>query len=143
VSSRLIEENPMSVFNFAVAGLLVVAGGLVSVVAQAQQAGTHRTELSKNDISIPGWQAVQLRVDIDPGKIAPNHRHPGEEIIYVVEGTIEYQLEGKPPATLKAGDVLFVPKGVIHSAKNVGQTNAAEIGTYIVPKGKPLVEWIK
>jgi len=133
----------MSVFNFAVAGLLAVAGGLVSVVAQAQQAGTHRTELSKNDISIPGWQAVQLRVDIDPGKIAPNHRHPGEEIIYVVEGTIEYQLEGKPPATLKAGDVLFVPKGVIHSAKNVGKTNAAEIGTYIVPKGKPLVEWIK
>lgn len=133
----------MSVLNFAALSLLVVAGSLVPHAAQAQQTGTHRTELSKNDISIPGWEAVQLRVDIDPGKIAPNHRHPGEEIIYVVEGTIEYQLEGKPPATLKAGDVLFVPKGVIHSAKNVGQTNAAEIGTYIVPKGKPLVEWIK
>jgi len=133
----------MSVLNFAALSLLVVAGSLVPHAALAQQTGTHRTELSKNDISIPGWEAVQLRVDIDPGKIAPNHRHPGEEIIFVVEGTIEYQLEGKPPATLKAGDVLFVPKGVIHSAKNVGQTNAAEIGTYIVPKGKPLVEWVK
>lgn len=133
----------MSMLNVTAASLLVVAGSLVSHAAQAQLAGTHRTELSENDISIPGWEAVQLRVDIDPGKIAPNHRHPGEEIIYVVEGTIEYQLEGKPPVTLKAGDVLFVPKGVIHSAKNVGQTNAAEIGTYVVPKGKPLVEWTK
>jgi quercetin dioxygenase-like cupin family protein len=133
----------MNALNLATAGLLAIAGISVAHQAQAQQAGTHRTELSKNDISIPGWEAVQLRVDIDPGKIAPNHRHPGEEIIYVVEGTLEYQLEGRPAVTLKAGDVLFVPKGVIHSAKNVGQTNAAEIGTYIVPKGKPLVEWIK
>jgi quercetin dioxygenase-like cupin family protein len=133
----------MKALNLAAVGLLVIAGTSVAYQAQAQQAGTHRTGLSKNDISIPGWEAVQLRVDIEPGKIAPNHRHPGEEIIYVVEGTLEYQLEGKPPVTLKAGDVLFVPKGVIHSAKNVGQTNAAEIGTYIVPKGKPLVEWIK
>jgi len=133
----------MNVLNVAAASLLVVAGNLVPHTAQAQQTGTHRTELSQNDISIPGWEAVQLRVDIDPGKIAPNHRHPGEEIIYVVEGTIQYQLEGKPPVTLKVGDVLFVPKGVIHSAKNVGQNNAAEIGTYIVPKGKPLVAWIK
>ena len=133
----------MSMLNVTAASLLVVAGSLVPHAAQAQLAGTHRTELSENDISIPGWEAVQLRVDIDPGKIAPNHRHPGEEIIYVVEGTIEYQLEGKPPVTLKAGDVLFVPKGVIHSAKNVGQNNAAEIGTYVVPKGKPLVEWTK
>ena len=133
----------MSMLNVTAASLLVVAGSLVPHAAQAQLAGTHRTELSENDISIPGWEAVQLRVDIDPGKIAPNRRHPGEEIIYVVEGTIEYQLEGKPPVTLKAGDVLFVPKGVIHSAKNVGQNNAAEIGTYVVPKGKPLVEWTK
>ena len=133
----------MKALNLAVVGLVAITGTSVAHQAQAQQTGTHRTELSQNDISIPGWEAVQLRVDIDPGKIAPNHRHPGEEIIYVVEGTLEYQLEGKPPVTLKAGGVLFVPKGVIHSAKNVGQTNAAEIGTYIVPKGKPLVEWIK
>lgn len=133
----------MKALKLAAVGVLAIAGTSVAEQAQAQQAGTHRTELSKNDISIPGWEAVQLRVDIDPGKIAPNHRHPGEEIIYVVEGTLEYQLEGKPPVTLKAGDVLFVPKGIIHSAKNVGQTNAAEIGTYIVPKGKPLVEWTK
>ncbi|NID16362.1 cupin domain-containing protein [Luteibacter yeojuensis] len=107
------------------------------------QPGSHRTDLSRNDLSIPGWEALQVRVDIPPGKFAPDHRHPGEEIIYVIEGTIEYRLEGKPPVRLKAGDVLFVPRGVVHSATNVGTTNAAELGTYVVEKGKPLVEWVK
>jgi len=129
----------MRLFKLAVCGMVTIAGILVGTSAQADK----RAQLSQHDLSIPGWEEVQMRVDLDPGHIAAKHRHPGEEIIYVVEGTIEYDLEGKPPATLKAGDVLFVPKGVAHSAKNVGTTNAAEIGTYIVPKGQPLLEWVK
>jgi quercetin dioxygenase-like cupin family protein len=78
-----------------------------------------------------------------PGSCAPRHSHPGEEIVYVVEGILEYQLDGKPPATLKAGDVLFIPAGTIHSVKNVGSGNAAEFATYIVEKGKPLVTLAK
>ena len=50
------------------------------------------------------------------------------------------EVEGKPPVTLKAGDVLFIPAGTIHAAKNVGSGNAAELATYVVEKGKPLVE---
>jgi len=126
-------------FKPTVCGLVAMAGVLIGTSAFADK----RTQLSQSDLSIPGWEEVQMRVDLDPGHIAPNHRHPGEEIIYVVEGTIEYDLAGKPPATLKAGDVIVVPKGVVHSAKNVGTTNAAEIGTYIVPKGQPLLEWVK
>lgn len=127
-----------------VATLLTIASVLAPHRGQAQQLqGTHRKELSRHNLSIPGYEEIQMRVDIDPGVTAPNHRHPGEEIIYVIEGTLEYRLEGKPPVTLKAGDVLFVPTGVVHSATNVGQTNAAELGTYIVPIGKPLVELVK
>jgi quercetin dioxygenase-like cupin family protein len=134
----------MKALIFGAAALLSVASMLAPHAAQAQQlSGTTRKQLSQHDLSIPGWEEYQLRVDVAPGKTAPNHRHPGEEIIYVIEGTLEYHLEGQQPVTLKAGDVLFVPPGVIHSATNVGQTNAAELGTYIVPKGKPLTEWIK
>jgi quercetin dioxygenase-like cupin family protein len=71
------------------------------------------------------------------------HRHPGEEIVYVLEGALEYQVEGRPPTTLRAGDVLFIPAGTIHSAKNVGSDNGAELATYVVDKGKPLVELVK
>jgi len=55
---------------------------------------------------------------------------------------MQYQLEGKPSVTLKAGDVLFIPAGVPHTAKNVGTDNAAELATYVVEKGKPLVELV-
>ncbi|AWI62499.1 hypothetical protein AB395_00006877 (plasmid) [Sinorhizobium fredii CCBAU 45436] len=80
-----------------------------------------------------------MRVDFAPGVAFPPHSHPGEEIAYVIEGLLEYQIEGKPPVTLKAGDVLFIPSKTIHAAKNVGSGNAAELATYIVEKGKPLV----
>jgi quercetin dioxygenase-like cupin family protein len=39
--------------------------------------------------------------------------------------------------------VLFIPAGTIHSAKNVGSDNGAELATYVVDKGKPLVELVK
>lgn len=102
-------------------------------------AGVTRTDLQRHDLSIEGRETVQARIDIAPGAIAPWHRHPGEEVIYVVEGTLEYQLEGQKPVTLKTGDVLFVPSGVAHMARNRGSTNGAELATYIVEKGKPLL----
>ena len=80
-----------------------------------------------------------MRVDIAPGVVSPKHFQPGEEIVYVIEGLQEYQVEGKPPVTLKAGEVLFIPAGTIHAVKNVGSANAAELATYIVEKEKPLV----
>lgn len=123
--------------------MLIAGGGLAVHMGQAQQAGTKRTDLQRQDLSIPGREAIQVRVDIGPGEMAPSHTHPGEEIIYVLEGTLEYQVEGKPPVTLKAGDVLFIPYQTIHSAKNVGSVNAAELATYIVEKGKPLLTLVK
>src|ERR687897_2409936 len=119
--------------------VLIVGGALALNVAQSQQPGVTRTDLLRHDLSVPGREVIQVRVDIAPGVLAPNHTHPGEEIAYVIEGSLEYQLEGKPPVTLKAGEVLFIPAGTIHTAKNVGSGNAAELATYIVEKGKPLV----
>ena len=126
-----------------VAVAALAASGMVMQMVQAQQPGTKRTDLQRHDLSIPGREAIQVRVDIGPGEVAPRHRHPGEEIIYVLEGTLEYEVEGKPPVTLKAGDVLFIPYGTVHSAKNPGSVNAAELATYVVEKGKPLLELAK
>ena len=123
--------------------VLIIGSGLVLQVAGAQQPGIKRTDLQRHDLSIPGREVVQVRVDFDPGAAFGKHRHPGEEIIYVIEGSLEYEVEGKPPMTLKAGEVLFIPAGTIHAAKNVGSGNAAEIATYVVEKGKPLVELVK
>jgi quercetin dioxygenase-like cupin family protein len=122
---------------------LIAGSGLALHAARAQQPGIKRTDLQRHDLSAPGREVVQARVELDPGAEFGKHWHPGEEIIYVLEGSLEYQIEGKPPITLKAGDVLFIPAGTIHAAKNVGSGHGAELATYVVEKGKPLVVMVK
>ncbi|MCK3778135.1 cupin domain-containing protein [Ensifer sesbaniae] len=127
------------------AAALLIAGSVTTIrLAQAQQMqGIQRTDLIKNEISVPGHEAVQVRVDIEPGTTSIKHSHPGEEIAYVLEGSLEYQLEGRAPVTLQAGQALFIPAGVAHVAKNVGTTKASELATYIVTKDAPLLVPVK
>jgi quercetin dioxygenase-like cupin family protein len=135
--------KPTQIMTVAV---LALGSALVSPIAQAQQGdmpGIKRTDLQRHDVSVPGHEAIQTRVDFAPGAAFPKHRHPGEEIIYVIEGSIDYEVEGNAPVTVKAGEVLFIPAGTVHAARNVGSVNAAELGTYVVEKGKPLVELVK
>src|SRR5258706_2437734 len=120
----------------------VVASGL-ALHATAQLSGVTRTDLQQHDLSVPGRELVQVRVGFGPGVVAPKHSHPGEEIVYVLDGVLEYRLDRRPPATLKAGDVLFIPAGTPHEVTNVGSGNAVELATYIVEKGKPLVTLVK
>ena len=120
------------------AAVLIVIGAAALHFVEAQVPGTKRTDLQRHDLSAPGREVVQVVVELGPGVLAPKHRHPGEEIIYVLEGALEYEVEGKPPVTLKAGEGLFIPAGAAHSARNVGTGNGAELATYIVEKGKPL-----
>lgn len=133
------------VASLALAAVLAAGAALIAPLpAQAQQpAGITRTDLQRHDLSAPGREAFQVRVDFAPGAAFGRHTHPGEEIIYVLEGSLEYEVEGKPPVTLRAGDVLFIPAGTIHAAKNVGSANAAELATYILEKGKPALALVE
>lgn len=133
----------MKMLRIIVLAVLMVASGLALHRALSQQQGIKRTDLLRHDLSVPGRELVQVRVDFAPGVVFGKHSHPGEEIAYVLEGSLEYQLVGKPPVTLRAGEALFIPAGTIHSAKNVGKGNGAELATYIVEKGKPLLTLVQ
>ena len=122
---------------------LVVSGSLALHVTQAQPAGIKRTDALKHDLGVAGREVIQVRVDFAPGASFGNHTHPGAEVAYVLEGTLEYRLEGRPPVVLKAGEALFIPAGAVHAARNVGTDDAAELATYIVEKGKPLLAMTK
>jgi quercetin dioxygenase-like cupin family protein len=119
--------------------MLVAVSGVALQSTQAQQPGIKRTDALRHDLDVAGREVLQVRVDFAPGVAFGFHSHPGVEIAYVLEGTLEYQLAGKPPVTLTAGQALFIPSGVSHAARNVGTGNAAELATYLVEKGKPLV----
>ena len=82
-------------------------------------------------------------MDIGPEAPSVKHTHPGEEVIYILEGSLEYEVEGQPTRTFHAGEALTVPAGVIHAVRNVGTSTATELATYIVEKGKPLLTVVK
>jgi quercetin dioxygenase-like cupin family protein len=119
--------------------VLIAGSGLALHVTHAQQPGISRTDALRHDLGVPGREVIQVRVDFDRGVAFGKHSHPGAEVAYVLEGGLEYQFEGEAPVTLKAGEALFIPAGMIHTAKNVGMGNAAKLATCIIEKGKPLV----
>ena len=129
----------MSWFGLGGAALIILAGA--SAAQGPRPSGTTRTDLQRHDLSIAGREVLQARVDFAPGSFFPRHKHPGEEIIYVIEGTLEYELPDRGWITLKKGDVLFVPYGGVHAARNTGSEPAAELATYVLEKGKPLTEF--
>ena len=134
----------MQARRMAVVAAVIVASGLVLQVVRAQPAGTRRVDLQRHDLSVPGREVVQTIVELDAGVTSSRHTHPGEEIVYVLEGApLEYNVEGRPPVTLKPGGVLFIPAGAVHSARNVGNRKGAELATYIVEKGRPLLTEVK
>ena len=121
------------------AAAVALAGAFAPHIALAQWPGITRTDLMRDDLSTPGREVIQALVKFAPGASAPRHSHPGEELVYVVEGEFEYQLDGRPPVIVKAGEVLFIPAGTPHAVKNVGSGTAAELATYLVEKGKTLL----
>jgi quercetin dioxygenase-like cupin family protein len=122
---------------FIAAATLVAISGFSAQLALAQS-GIGRAEVQRHDLPQAGREVVQVRVDFAPGAAFGAHTHPGEEVAYVLEGTLVYELEGKVIA-LKAGESLYIPSGAVHAAKNAGNQPAAELATYFVDKDKPIV----
>jgi quercetin dioxygenase-like cupin family protein len=106
--------------------------------AQQQVPGINRVDLQQQDLSIPGREVVQNRVELSTEVPPFKHFHHGEEIIYVIEGTLEYEIEGET-RTVSRGEALTVPAEAVHSVKNVGEGVGIELATYVVETGKPLI----
>jgi quercetin dioxygenase-like cupin family protein len=104
-----------------------------------QAPGLFRTDIQHSALSVPGRVMSQNRVDIGPEAPFVRHFHPGEEIIYVLEGTLEYTLDGQDPITVEAGEGLTVPAETVHAVRNVGNGPASELATYVVAKDKPFL----
>ena len=129
---------------------MAVAGGAVALIGawasgalNAQQPGFKRVEVQRHDLSTPGREVVQVRAEFEPGASVGKHTHPGEEIAYMLEGTLEIEMAGKPNATVKAGETFFVSPETVHAARNVGKGPAKVLATYVIEKGKPVATPVK
>ena len=122
--------------KLVIAVMLTVIASAAAVVAQ--QSGFKRTVLQQVDLSAPGREAVTALAELQPGAAAGRHTHPGEEIGYVIDGSVVVEIEGKAPMTLASGKAFSIPAGAVHNATNKGSGAARILATYIIEKGKPV-----
>ena len=98
-----------------------------------------RTELQHEPSSIPGREIVQVLTEIPVGVESGWHMHPGEEVGYIVAGTVEMMIHRQPSLTLHVGDGFLMPPGRPHNALDLGPGTGLMLSTYIVEIGQPLV----
>jgi quercetin dioxygenase-like cupin family protein len=126
--------------SMTITAALCLAGLLAASGASAQ---VKRTEVTRADVSTPDHEAVVVKAELDPGKHAGRHTHPGDEISYVVDGAAELLVDGEPAKPLKAGDAFVVKAGKVHDLRNSSKKPAHLLGVYVVEKGKPLASPVK
>ena len=110
------------------------------MLAQTPAAGTgvQREIVTRSDVSVPGREAVTIRITIAPAAATGRHTHPGDEVDYVLDGQLEVTIDGQPAKVLNAGESIVIPAGTIHNARNPGSSPTKAVGVYVVEKGKTL-----
>jgi quercetin dioxygenase-like cupin family protein len=119
-------------------GLAMNLASWMIVPVIAQQPTVQRKVLLTQDLPIPGYQAVMAAVEIPVGGREGRHTHPGAVFVFVQEGSISVDHEGRANTAYKAGDSIYIEAGKIHEGINVGTVPVKLTATFVVEKGKPL-----
>ncbi len=101
-----------------------------------------RTELQHKASSIPGRDIVQVLTEIPVGVESGWHTHPGEEVGYILAGTVQMMIKDQPTLTLQAGDPFLMPPGTPHNALDLGPDTGMMLSTYIVRADEPLATFV-
>jgi quercetin dioxygenase-like cupin family protein len=102
-----------------------------------------RTQIQHSPSSIPGREIVQVLTEIPAGAESGWHTHPGEEVGYIITGTVEMAIQGQATLTLQAGDGFLIPPRTSHNARDIGPGPSHMLSTYIVEAGQPLASLAK
>jgi len=97
-----------------------------------------RIEVQRGPSSIPGREIVQVLTEIPVGVESGWHTHPGEEVGYILAGTVEMSIENRSSLLLQAGDGFLIPPRTPHNARDVGAVTGQMLSTYLVEIGVPL-----
>jgi quercetin dioxygenase-like cupin family protein len=102
-----------------------------------------RTELQHQTSSIPGRDIVQVLTEIPVGVESGWHTHPGEEVGYILAGSVEMRVEGGPTLLLNAGDPFLMPPGTPHNARDLGPGTGMMLSTYLVDPTQSLATFVQ
>ena len=133
----------MKRIHLLVGAVLVVViglGVLGSRSLNAQDNLKDGTILQRTDLkAAPGWEAILVDRPLPPGAQSGKHTQAGNEIVYVQEGAITLEVQGKAPVTVKAGEAFTTSAGEVHNVKNASTSAPAKaLAFYIAKKGARL-----
>ena len=118
---------------------MLAAIAIAAACAQAQLTPqVKRTIVLKQDMTLPGREAVMATIELPPGSAEGRHTHPAELYVYLIEGEIVLENEGQPDRVMKAGDAASVAPGRVHQALNRGSVTAKGVALFVAEKGRPL-----
>ena len=101
-----------------------------------------RTVLQRSASSVPGREIVQVLTEIPVGVASGWHVHPGEEVGFIVAGTVRMEIADRPTLLLNAGDPFLIPPRVPHNALDLGPGTGRMLSTYFVEVGEPLSAFV-
>lgn len=113
-------------------------GREAATAEQAQVPGITRIDLQRQDLSAPGREVIQNRVEISDEAPAIRHKHPVRRSSTSSTGRSSIRSTACPrrhttPARLSSS------AETVHAVRNVGEGNGAELATYVIEKGKPFI----
>jgi quercetin dioxygenase-like cupin family protein len=154
---RSAEKESIMVSRTSLAVLIAIAAVLAGVPAlvgpasnvdfgnahaNARDSSSKATVLMQQPLAdYPGKASVIALVEFAPGHVDPAHRHPGHAFVYVLEGSIEMQMEGGELRTLNPGDTYYEnPRSTHLVGRNVSKTKPAKLLVFFVSdRDAPLV----
>ena len=120
---------------------LIIALSLLSNrMLSAQENLKSGTLLQRTELKgAPGWEAILVDRPLPPGAESGKHTQSGNEIVYIQEGSVILEVQGKPPATIKTGEAFTTAAGEVHNVKNASSSAPAKaLAFYVAKKGARL-----
>jgi quercetin dioxygenase-like cupin family protein len=121
-------------------GLAVVLGSAGVRMVSAQDNLKGGTIVQRTDLKgAPGWEAILVERVLPAGAESGKHTQSGNEIVYIQEGSVTFEAQGKPAVTLKPGEAFTTTAGEVHNVKNASSSAPAKaLAFYVAKKGTKL-----
>jgi quercetin dioxygenase-like cupin family protein len=133
-------KSTLSAAGFALA---VAAFSVAALPSQSAEPTVVRKVLMQQDLPISGYSTALVSVEIPVGGREGKHTHPGALLVYVLEGALSLDYEGKQQVTYKAGETFFVEAGKVHEGINKGTVGVKALASFVVPKGQPITKQVE
>ena len=102
-----------------------------------------RTQLQHRASSLPGREIEHVLTKIPAGVESGWHQHPGEEVGYILAGTVEMHIHDRPTLTLHPGNPFLIPPRTPHNAIDLGPDTVRMLSTYIVEADQPIATFVR